>query len=69
VSKAKLACTGVSAAGSDASCPPGYEVTSCACGMGCGSWDIRGNSACHCQCERMDWTYARCCKVIFDNCW
>uniref|UniRef100_A0A674J6C6 Resistin n=1 Tax=Terrapene triunguis TaxID=2587831 RepID=A0A674J6C6_9SAUR len=37
--------------------------TGCACGMRCGSWDIRSDSTCHCQCRGIDWTSARCCKI------
>ncbi|EFB27981.1 hypothetical protein PANDA_016281, partial [Ailuropoda melanoleuca] len=38
-------------------------VTGCACGYGCGSWDIRGETTCHCQCSTIDWTTARCCHL------
>uniref|UniRef100_A0A8D0BHU5 Resistin n=1 Tax=Salvator merianae TaxID=96440 RepID=A0A8D0BHU5_SALMN len=62
-SKAQLICLNVSSRGADVSCPSGYKATSCACGMACGSWDIRGESGCHCQCSGIDWTSARCCKV------
>uniref|UniRef100_A0A8C4TGF4 Resistin n=1 Tax=Erpetoichthys calabaricus TaxID=27687 RepID=A0A8C4TGF4_ERPCA len=41
----------------------GYNPTSCACGFGCGSWDIQNEMTCHCQCANMDWTTARCCKL------
>ncbi|CAM5169234.1 unnamed protein product, partial [Eretmochelys imbricata] len=41
----------------------GYKPTGCAYGMGCGSWDIRTDSTCHCQCAGIDWTAARCCKI------
>ncbi|XP_054833692.1 resistin-like [Eublepharis macularius] len=63
LSKVDMICTNVSARGADVSCPSGYKATSCACGMACGSWDIRGNSDCHCQCRNIDWTSARCCKI------
>ncbi|XP_034960687.2 resistin-like isoform X1 [Zootoca vivipara] len=63
LAKVQLTCTGTSAPGADAICPSGYLATGCACGMACGSWDIRGDNACHCQCARIDWTAARCCKV------
>ncbi|KAL8213422.1 UNVERIFIED_CONTAM: hypothetical protein K2H54_064401 [Gekko kuhli] len=63
LSKLEFACTSVSARGADVSCPPGYKATGCACGMACGSWDIRSNTACHCQCKNIDWTSAQCCKV------
>uniref|UniRef100_A0A8C7DZR5 Uncharacterized protein n=1 Tax=Naja naja TaxID=35670 RepID=A0A8C7DZR5_NAJNA len=42
---------------------PKFLPTSCACGMACGSWDIRQDSICHCQCANIDWTSARCCKI------
>ncbi|XP_078242003.1 resistin [Pogona vitticeps] len=60
---AQMICTNVSARGADVSCPSGYKPTSCACGMGCGSWDIRSDTVCHCQCASIDWTSARCCRV------
>ncbi|KAM9331419.1 uncharacterized protein PAF06_019773 [Gastrophryne carolinensis] len=50
--------------GALASCPAGYSVASCACGMACGSWDIRPEQTCHCQCGGMDWTTARCLKMV-----
>ncbi|KAJ7316179.1 hypothetical protein JRQ81_002341 [Phrynocephalus forsythii] len=59
----QLICVDVSARGADVTCPSGYKPTGCACGMACGSWDIRGNTACHCQCANIDWTAARCCQV------
>ncbi|XP_042307133.1 resistin [Sceloporus undulatus] len=62
--KAQLTCTSVSARGADVTCPLGYKATGCACGMACGSWDIRGDNQCHCQCANIDWTAARCCKVV-----
>ncbi|XP_063152564.1 resistin isoform X1 [Candoia aspera] len=60
---AQLVCQDVFARGAEAACPSGFIPTGCGCGMGCGSWDIRGNSVCHCQCARIDWTSSRCCKV------
>ncbi|EMP23810.1 Resistin [Chelonia mydas] len=42
---------------------PGYKPTGCACGMGCGSWDIRTDPTCYCQCTGIDWTASRCCKI------
>ncbi|XP_034649127.1 resistin isoform X3 [Trachemys scripta elegans] len=63
LAKAKLLCQDVSARGALVSCPTGYKPMCCACGMGCGSWDIRTNSTCHCQCGNIDWTAARCCKI------
>ncbi|XP_044851149.1 resistin-like [Mauremys mutica] len=63
LAKAKLLCQNVSARGALVSCPAGYKPTGCACGMGCGSWDIRSDSTCHCQCRGIDWTAARCCKI------
>uniref|UniRef100_A0A8D0BC25 Resistin n=1 Tax=Salvator merianae TaxID=96440 RepID=A0A8D0BC25_SALMN len=62
-SKVQMTCTSVKSGGANARCPSGYIATSCACGMACGSWDIRGDSICHCQCGGIDWTSARCCKV------
>uniref|UniRef100_A0A8C8UJC9 Resistin-like beta n=1 Tax=Peromyscus maniculatus bairdii TaxID=230844 RepID=A0A8C8UJC9_PERMB len=41
----------------------GMAVTGCACGYGCGSWDIQNGNTCHCQCSVLDWTTARCCKL------
>uniref|UniRef100_A0A4X2L8W2 Resistin n=1 Tax=Vombatus ursinus TaxID=29139 RepID=A0A4X2L8W2_VOMUR len=41
----------------------GFKVTGCACGYGCGSWNVQGYETCHCQCSGMDWTTARCCKI------
>ncbi|XP_040191698.1 resistin-like [Rana temporaria] len=57
-----LECTSVSSPGSEVACPSGYAVSGCSCGMGCGSWDIREKSRCHCQCDKMDWTTAVCCR-------
>ncbi|XP_003798250.1 resistin-like beta [Otolemur garnettii] len=59
----KISCTSVKQSGKFASCPHGMSVTGCACGYGCGSWDIRQETTCHCQCPGMDWTAARCCQV------
>uniref|UniRef100_A0A2K6Q793 Resistin n=1 Tax=Rhinopithecus roxellana TaxID=61622 RepID=A0A2K6Q793_RHIRO len=28
-----------------------------------GSWDVRAETTCHCQCAGMDWTGARCCRL------
>uniref|UniRef100_M3XGR8 Resistin n=2 Tax=Latimeria chalumnae TaxID=7897 RepID=M3XGR8_LATCH len=63
--KAKLVCTDVSSRGDVATCPTGSKPTSCSCGMACGSWDIRNDQTCHCQCNNIDWTSARCCKIAF----
>ncbi|KAH1176243.1 hypothetical protein KIL84_020977 [Mauremys mutica] len=63
LAKAKLLCQNVWANGDLVSCPAGYKPTGCACGMGCGSWDIRTDSTCHCRCSGIDWTSARCCKI------
>ncbi|KAJ6668203.1 hypothetical protein lerEdw1_015580 [Lerista edwardsae] len=41
----------------------GYKAVSCACGMACGSWNLRGDSGCHCQCAGIDWTSATCCRI------
>ncbi|CAO2631794.1 Resistin-like gamma [Lemmus lemmus] len=58
-----LSCTSVTATGTLASCPAGMAVTGCACGYGCGSWDVQNGNTCHCQCKGMDWTTARCCQL------
>ncbi|XP_025048556.1 resistin isoform X2 [Alligator sinensis] len=63
VNSAELVCTDVNARGSLVSCPSGFKATACACGMGCGSWDIRSDTSCHCQCQGIDWTSARCCRI------
>ncbi|XP_052595724.1 resistin-like gamma [Peromyscus californicus insignis] len=58
-----LSCTSVTDRSRLASCPAGMAVTGCACGYGCGSWDIRNGNTCHCQCSVIDWTTARCCQL------
>ncbi|EDL74954.1 resistin [Rattus norvegicus] len=58
-----LHCWSVSSRGRLASCPEGTTVTSCSCGSGCGSWDVREDTMCHCQCGSIDWTAARCCTL------
>ncbi|XP_004596069.2 resistin [Ochotona princeps] len=58
-----LDCRTVKSGGNLATCPPGFGVTGCACGFGCGSWDVRSEKTCHCQCAGMDWTAARCCRL------
>ncbi|XP_031220571.1 resistin-like gamma [Mastomys coucha] len=58
-----LSCTSIQASGRLASCPSGMVVTGCACGYGCGSWDIQNEKTCHCQCSVMDWAAARCCHL------
>ncbi|XP_059589089.1 resistin-like [Alligator mississippiensis] len=63
VYSAELVCTNVVDNGSLASCPNGYIATGCSCGMACGSWDIHANSTCQCQCQGIDWTSARCCRI------
>uniref|UniRef100_A0A8C3YKJ7 Resistin n=1 Tax=Catagonus wagneri TaxID=51154 RepID=A0A8C3YKJ7_9CETA len=40
-----------------------FAVTGCTCGSACGSWDVRAETTCHCQCAGMDWTGARCCRL------
>ncbi|XP_061044811.1 resistin isoform X2 [Eubalaena glacialis] len=40
-----------------------FAVTGCTCGSACGSWDVRAEATCHCQCAGMDWTGARCCRL------
>ncbi|XP_069086457.1 resistin-like isoform X2 [Pleurodeles waltl] len=57
-------CIEISARGALATCPSGYTPYACACGMGCGSWDIRDKQTCHCQCANIDWTNAHCCKIV-----
>ncbi|XP_045707895.1 resistin-like beta [Phyllostomus hastatus] len=59
----KMSCTSVTSSGRLASCPVGNVVTGCACGYACGSWDIRGETTCHCQCSVVDWAAARCCRL------
>ncbi|KAM4708298.1 resistin-like beta [Discoglossus pictus] len=59
----QLVCSDSSAKGAYATCPTGFTPTSCACGMGCGSWDVQSKTTCHCQCANIDWTSARCCKM------
>ncbi|NP_001186158.1 resistin precursor [Oryctolagus cuniculus] len=58
-----LECRTVTSRGALATCPGGYSVTSCTCGSACGSWDVRAETTCHCQCAGMDWTGARCCRI------
>ncbi|XP_069328064.1 resistin-like beta [Eulemur rufifrons] len=59
----KLVCTSITNSGKLSSCPEGMSVTGCACGYACGSWDIRNEKTCHCQCSVVDWTTARCCHL------
>ncbi|XP_036919249.1 resistin-like beta [Sturnira hondurensis] len=59
----QLLCSSITSSGKLASCPAGNVVTGCACGYACGSWDIRGETTCHCQCSVVDWTTARCCHL------
>ncbi|XP_004479616.2 resistin-like beta [Dasypus novemcinctus] len=59
----KLSCFSVKNTGRLSSCPAGTTVTGCSCGYACGSWDVRGENTCHCQCAVMDWTTARCCHL------
>ncbi|XP_032205616.1 resistin-like beta [Mustela erminea] len=59
----KMTCVSITSSGRLSSCPAGTVVTGCACGYGCGSWDIRGENTCHCQCSTIDWTTARCCHL------
>ncbi|XP_026532731.1 resistin-like [Notechis scutatus] len=40
----QLVCQNVDARGAFVACPSDFLLTSCACGMACGSWDIRQNS-------------------------
>ncbi|XP_020026218.1 resistin [Castor canadensis] len=57
-------CKTVTSRGDLATCPAGHVVTSCTCGSACGSWDVRADTTCHCQCAGMDWTGARCCRMV-----
>ncbi|KAM4676601.1 resistin-like gamma [Discoglossus pictus] len=61
---AELSCEDSKANGAYARCKRGFVVTGCACGMGCGSWNVENGNGCHCQCSNMDWTTARCCRNI-----
>ncbi|XP_028907409.1 resistin-like [Ornithorhynchus anatinus] len=65
LNKSQFLCTSVTTRGNLASCPLGYLATGCSCGFACGSWDIRSEITCHCQCANMDWTSARCCHLTF----
>ncbi|XP_029773448.1 resistin [Suricata suricatta] len=58
-----LSCQTVTSRGDLATCPSGFTVTACTCGSACGSWDVRADTTCHCQCAGMDWTGARCCRL------
>ncbi|XP_047560368.1 resistin [Lutra lutra] len=58
-----LTCRSVTSRGDLATCPAGFAVTACTCGSACGSWDVRAETTCHCQCAGMDWTGARCCRL------
>ncbi|XP_044893253.1 resistin-like beta [Felis catus] len=63
-----ISCTSIFSSGKLSSCPAanvhiGMVVTSCACGYGCGSWDIQGETTCHCQCSTIDWTTSHCCHL------
>ncbi|XP_012632678.2 resistin-like beta [Microcebus murinus] len=59
----QLVCTSITNSGKLSSCPAGMSVTGCACGYACGSWDVRQEKTCHCQCSVVDWTTARCCRL------
>nr|XP_027810657.1 resistin isoform X1 [Marmota flaviventris] len=59
----RLDCRTVTSRGNLATCPAGLSVTACTCGSACGSWDVRAETTCHCQCAGMDWTGARCCRL------
>uniref|UniRef100_A0A4W2G0B5 Uncharacterized protein n=1 Tax=Bos indicus x Bos taurus TaxID=30522 RepID=A0A4W2G0B5_BOBOX len=51
-------CFSVKNSGKLSSCPlpsPGRNGGSC--GYTCGSWDIRGKTTCHSQCNPVDWTH------------
>ncbi|XP_057553919.1 resistin-like beta [Hippopotamus amphibius kiboko] len=59
----RISCFSVKNTGKLSSCPARSVVTGCACGYACGSWDVRGETTCHCQCATVDWTTARCCHL------
>ncbi|XP_021571876.1 resistin-like beta [Carlito syrichta] len=59
----QISCISITMPGKLSSCPAGMAVTSCACGYGCGSWDVQLETRCHCQCSVVDWTTARCCRL------
>uniref|UniRef100_H0WSA5 Resistin n=2 Tax=Otolemur garnettii TaxID=30611 RepID=H0WSA5_OTOGA len=63
LSKMSLDCQTVTSRGNLATCPAGFTISSCTCGSACGSWDVRAETTCHCQCAGMDWTGARCCRL------
>nr|CAJ43116.1 resistin [Sus scrofa] len=58
-----LECRSVTSRGDLVTCPSGFAVTGCTCGSACGSWDVRAETTCHCQCAGIDWTGARCCRL------
>ncbi|ELK08093.1 resistin [Pteropus alecto] len=59
-----LYCRSVTSRGDLVTCPTGFVVTGCTCGSACGSWDVRAERTCHCQCAGIDWTGARCCRML-----
>ncbi|XP_030045014.1 resistin-like [Microcaecilia unicolor] len=63
LTKPQITCTTISAKGAYATCPSDHIPTSCSCGMACGSWDVQNELMCHCQCNNIDWTAARCCRI------
>ncbi|KAL2764258.1 resistin isoform b precursor [Daubentonia madagascariensis] len=77
LSDIRLDCRTVTSRGDLATCPAapqlwvqaprlrsaGFAITGCTCGSACGSWDVRAETTCHCQCAGMDWTGARCCRL------
>ncbi|XP_032322216.1 resistin [Camelus dromedarius] len=63
VRRVRLDCRSVTSRGDLVTCPSGFAVTGCTCGSACGSWDVRAETTCHCQCAGMDWTGARCCRL------
>ncbi|XP_044138925.1 trihydrophobin-like [Bufo gargarizans] len=60
----KLSCKDVMTRTNTAKCDAGYTAMSCSCGSGCGSYNFKGSDVCFCQCQNMDWTSARCCKMV-----
>ncbi|XP_006902735.1 PREDICTED: resistin [Elephantulus edwardii] len=63
VGRILMDCRSVTSRGHLATCPAGFAVSACSCGSACGSWDVRAETTCHCQCSGMDWTAARCCRI------
>ncbi|XP_040270677.1 trihydrophobin-like [Bufo bufo] len=60
----KLSCVDKLVKSDTAKCDAGYTAMSCSCGSGCGSYNFKGSDVCFCQCKNIDWTSARCCKMV-----